>query len=149
MIANGVSCALFKFVCLVATVVFTNITAQSQSGTWTDPATGLTWALHDNGKAVNWSQANNYCRNLNLAGYTNWRLPTIDELAAMHDPNRANRMHIKGGIQVTGWEWSSNTQNAFGEISARTFDFSYGRRDSYPAQRDIPLRALCVRRSGN
>ena len=62
MIANGVSCALFKFMCLVATVVFTNITAQSQSGIWTDPATGLTWALHDNGKAVNWSQANNYCR---------------------------------------------------------------------------------------
>ena len=148
MTTNTVLCVLLKFVGLVVTVVMFTMSAWSQSGTWTDPATGLTWALQDSGQAVNWNQANNYCRNLNLAGLTNWRLPTIDELAAMHDPNRANRMHIKGGIQLTGWEWSSNTQNDFGNISARTFDFSYGKRGSYPALRVSQMRALCVRRSG-
>ena len=147
MTTDAVLCALLKFLCLVATIVIISMSAWSQSATWTDPATGLTWARQDNGNAVNWNKANNYCQNLNLAGFTNWRLATIDELGAVHDPNRANRMHIKGGIQVTGWEWSSNSQNDFGNMSARTFDFGYGRRDSYPAQRETPLRALCVRRS--
>ena len=148
MTTNTVLCALLKFLCLVATIVIISMSARSQSATWTDPATGLMWARQDNGNAVNWNQANNYCRNLNLAGFTNWRLPTIDELAAIHDLNRANRMHIKGGIQLTGWEWSSNTRNDFGNISARTFDFSYGRRGSYPAIRVNQMRPLCVRRSG-
>jgi hypothetical protein len=147
MTANSILSALVKLASLVATVATISMTAWPQSGTWTDPATDLTWASQDNGKAVNWSQANSYCRDLNIAGFTNWRLPTIDELAAMHDPNRANRMHIKGGIQLTGWEWSSNSQNEGGIISALTFDFGYGKRTYYPAIRDSQMRALCVRRS--
>jgi len=50
-------------------------------GYWVDPDTGLMWAGKDNnGKDVNWRQATKYCRNLRLAGYSDWRLPTIDEL---------------------------------------------------------------------
>jgi Protein of unknown function (DUF1566) len=48
--------------------------------TWTDPDTGLMWAKKDNGADVNWNQASNYCTKLQLAGYSDWRLPTIEEL---------------------------------------------------------------------
>jgi hypothetical protein len=143
--------ALLELACVGAIVVVVNHTAwsqagTSQSGTWTDPATSLMWALQDNGKAVNWDQANNYCRTLSLAGFKNWQLPTLDELVAMRDPNRANRMHIKGGIQLTGWEWSSNTEKEGGIVtSARTFDFGMAMRGSYPAIRLSQMRALCVR----
>ncbi len=30
--------------------------------------------------AKNWSDAEEYCQNLNLANYSDWRLPTLDEL---------------------------------------------------------------------
>jgi hypothetical protein len=36
------------------------------------------------GKAGNWNHAMKYCRRLNYAGYTDWRLPTSDELTAVH-----------------------------------------------------------------
>ena len=54
-------------------------------GHWTDPSTGLMWAGKDNGKAVIWHDAVGYCRNLRLAGYSDWRLATLDELASLVD----------------------------------------------------------------
>src|ERR1700722_8967301 len=54
--------------------------ASAQSGTWTDPATGLMWAAKDNGKDVSWNKAMKYCRDLRLAGFSDWRLAAIDEL---------------------------------------------------------------------
>ena len=53
---------------------------------WTDSSTRLMWmvqAADNNGQGYNWKQAKNYCANLNLAGYSDWRLPTIDELRGL------------------------------------------------------------------
>jgi len=36
-------------------------------------------------KELNWSKANKYCKNLNLRGVNNWRLPTIEELFTITD----------------------------------------------------------------
>ncbi len=36
------------------------------------------------GKAGNWNHAMNYCRRLIYAGYSDWRLPTADELIHVH-----------------------------------------------------------------
>ncbi len=66
--------------------------------TYVDPATKLMWqdvpytdaedgAYVRNravGKAGDWRYAVNYCRKLNYAGYTDWRLPTADELMDIH-----------------------------------------------------------------
>jgi len=35
-------------------------------------------------KAGTWKHASSYCKRLNYAGYSNWRLPTSDELTAVH-----------------------------------------------------------------
>lgn len=36
------------------------------------------------GKAGKWNQAAKYCRRLHYAGYSDWRLPTSDELSDVH-----------------------------------------------------------------
>ena len=54
-----------------------------------------------NGSDVNWPQARDYCAKLTLAGYSNWRLATIDELAGIYDETQSgNSCHIKGGIKL-------------------------------------------------
>ncbi len=113
---------------------------------WTDPATGLTWTKQDNGSDVNWNQANAYCFNMRLGGYTDWRLPTIDELQDIYDVNaNVNSYHVKGNLQLSEyWQWSSSSGNASGE--AWRFTFSHGGRISGPLGFGGGKRALCVRR---
>ena len=52
---------------------------------WVDPSTSLMWTAKDNGKDLNWKQAMRYCRDLRLAGYSDWSLPTIDQLQGIYD----------------------------------------------------------------
>jgi Protein of unknown function (DUF1566) len=114
--------------------------------TWTDPATGLMWAGRDNGRNLTWREAGEYCNNLKLEGYSNWRLPTISELSDLYDPAHAvNGWHIKGGIAVSGLEWSSEARNASGE-EARFFSFRDAKHSGLRIASD--RRALCVRRAG-
>jgi hypothetical protein len=122
---------------------------------WTDPATRLTWAKEDNGSDVNWQEALDYCRYLQLGGYSDWRLPTINELQGIYDQSSnvagllsgpAGTWHVKGKIQLSGWEWSSSAGKDYGR--AWFFFFGGGRRDSVPVSNSFQNRALCVRRSG-
>jgi hypothetical protein len=112
---------------------------------WKDPDTGLMWAKRDNGSDVNQNQAVEYCRNLNLAGFRDWRLPETDELAGLYDPSVAQRLpdyevHVRGGIQMTGyWFWSAGEE--------RPLNFTNGKWDSAHNVGYV-RRALCVRRSG-
>lgn len=47
---------------------------------------GLEWATTSNGENMPWPEAIAYCEALNLAGHADWRLPTLDELADLHEP---------------------------------------------------------------
>jgi hypothetical protein len=124
---------------------------------WTDPATGLMWTKNDNGSGVNWNQANAYCTNLRLDAYSDWRLPTIDELEGIYDtsvnipvvwPNGASAVfHVKGNLGLSGNTWSSSQGNAAGEF----WDFSFRNRmrlSYHPYYGSNGHSALCVRRSG-
>ena len=53
------------------------------AGSWTDAKSGLTWQNPPAGEKLEWDEAKKYCDNLNLAGHTDWRLPTIDELRSL------------------------------------------------------------------
>lgn len=52
------------------------------SAVWSDAGTGLIWQ-NDNVKVADWFEAVEFCENLNLAGSTSWRLPTISELRTL------------------------------------------------------------------
>lgn len=89
-------------------------------GYWIDPSTGLMWTKTDNGRDVSWKAAMKYCRNLRLAGYSDWRLPTVAELQGIYDrtaeaPGLAGEhskdsttWHVKGSLFLTAYEWSSD-----------------------------------------
>jgi len=125
------------------------------ASTWKDSMTGLMWTNNDNGRDLTWQQAMDYCRNLNFVGYSDWRLPTIDELQRIHDPtvNSSGRwsdgspatFHIRGNLQPSGWEWSS-TQ---GRVPGQAWNFSFADVQPGLARIDgnLNLRAMCVRRS--
>jgi hypothetical protein len=125
------------------------IAREKSSEIWTDPATGLTWAKDDSYWGKTWQQATDYCRSLRLAGYTDWRLPTIDELQGIYDPHtNVDGDHVNGNLKLTlpYSEWSSSQEYASGE--AWIFDFRNGWRSSYQLNIQYTNRALCVRRSG-
>ena len=132
-------------------------------GYWGDSSTGLVWAANDNGKDVTWDNALKYCRNLSLAGYSDWRLPSIDELQGIYDDSGFTASHpkdvvpvlagkAKGGLLLTGArEWSSNRvldDRGHSTGYAWEYDFPHGRRWKDPLGYTGNLRALCVRSSG-
>jgi hypothetical protein len=120
---------------------------------WTDPATGLSWTREDNGSDVNWNHAITYCTNLRLGGYSDWRLPTIDELQGIFDIDIANQghwpngntvtWHVKGNLKLSGAHWSSNQKDA---KEAWCISFSHGQKYYIDSNDSYSLRALCVRR---
>jgi hypothetical protein len=135
-------------------------------GYWVDPATKLMWAAKDNGKDVTWKQAMKYCQKLQIAGYSDWRLATLPELAQIYDPKleapglagysgkqRAFTWHVKGNLFLTGDQWSRiRPTDDRGRPTgyAWHYDFNEGREDKDPTgwpYSDAGMRALCVRGS--
>jgi len=123
---------------------------------WTDPATGLMWTKKDNGSDLDWRHASDYCRNIQLASHGDWRLPTIDELEGLFDGSAYEAVrgnydfgqvyHVKGNLQLSGWQWSS-TLGKPSSVEAWRFTFS-GERHPFRISDGNALRALCVRHSG-
>ena len=55
-----------------------------QDQKYTDAEDGAYASERSVRKAGKWNHAVNYCRRLNYAGYSDWRLPTSDELTSVH-----------------------------------------------------------------
>jgi hypothetical protein len=68
------------------------------------PAAGLMVQKTDISSRVQWDTANSLCENSTLSGYTDWRLPTKDELAVLY-----NERNTIGGFVQSGYSeyWSS------------------------------------------
>jgi hypothetical protein len=134
------------------------------SNTWVDPSIGLMWAGRDNGKDLSWKKAVKYCRDLRLAGYSDWRLGSLGELEGIYDKNansagesprsrwhdaESMTFHVKGNLFLTGNEWtSSQRMDDRGRPSgyAWRYDFNEGREfDGDELSFSINKRALCVR----
>jgi len=116
---------------------------------WSDPATGLMWTKSDNGSDVTAQEALNYCIDLQLAGYSDWQLPTIDQLATISDAAVTGSgwgQHVKGNLQISGFEWGASFKKT--RLVPWTFNFYDGSRLEGPLG-ERQDRALCVRHSGN
>lgn len=64
-------------------------------GTVLDKKTQLMWAAEDNGAYITWEDAKKYCEEFNRGGYSDWRLPTREELEELEDPDQKNRYGYK------------------------------------------------------
>ena len=101
-------------------------------GTVLDTWTNLMWAAKDNGNDINWANAKSYCENYRGAGYTDWRMPTQDELAGLYDVGKGytpvcavsgdtEKVHLNNLINLSCWcAWASETR---GSSVAAFFDF--------------------------
>jgi|WetSurMetagenome_2_1015567.scaffolds.fasta_scaffold267851_1 hypothetical protein len=97
------------------------------NATWTDNATGLTWPVKDNGSSVSPNQANGYCSSLRAGGFSDWRLPKIDELESVYDSKVSKAYKAKGPIVLSDSCALSGSTNSSGEVW--TFCFSSGGRN--------------------
>jgi hypothetical protein len=102
-----------------------------------------------------------YCRDLRLAGYSDWKLATLGELEGIYDknanapgragpgPGRPFAFHVKGNLFLTGNQWSSTRlEDDRGHPSgyAPRFDFNEGRVfNGDEVWFYTNKRALCVR----
>lgn len=148
---------------ILVTVIACCGLAQSVGGSWVDPSTGLMWTAKDNGQDVSWKSAMKYCRNRRLAGYSDWRLASLEELKGIYDKNaRAPGLagphgddpfmwHVKGDLFLTGNQWSSTrVSDGHGHITgyAYRYDFNAGKAfDGDELYFSHFERALCVRGS--
>ena len=120
-------------------------------GTVLDTKTGLMWAARDNGSDINWRDAKEYCENYRGGGYTDWRMPGIDELAVLYDRSKSYKAECWGGfdihltelIHLTCWcAWARETK---GGSSAAYFHFRTGTRGTAPQSNSSIHRVLPVR----
>ena len=70
-------------------------------------------------KHINWANAKSYCENYRGGGYTDWRMPTQDELAGLYDANKSRpgacnssySIHTTELIDITCFgPWASETR---------------------------------------
>ena len=96
-------------------------------GTVLDQNTGLMWGAEDEG-VLNFQGARKYCSDLRLAGYNDWRLPTMKELQSLYiqEKGSLNKGFITQLISVNGWIWSSDYRKEDYCLKVATFNFSYG-----------------------
>lgn len=128
-----------------------------EDGTVLDTKAKLMWAAKDNGSDINWANAKSYCENYRGGGYTDWRMPTLDELEGLYDENKP-----RPGACYQGWDihvateliditcyapWASETRGS--DVADFSFvkTFMYGKREWKPksydrgATRALPVRA--------
>lgn len=109
-----------------------------------DAYTGLMWSLQDNGKDIDWYEAKTFCENYSAGGYSDWRLPDIDELATLYTGDKSNKdgFFISEHFKITDCcIWSS--YDTMG--GALVFSFKSGRRPAMYISDTYQLRALPVR----
>lgn len=131
---------------ILLTVALRGGEASGKKPAWIDPATHLMWATADSGSGVSFTQAAIFCRASSLAGYHDWRLPSIDELQTLFGgPADEGGHHVLGPVKLTGWIWSSSPGRESGERWG--LDFGDGGRASLVMGDSGLNRALCVHQS--
>jgi hypothetical protein len=96
-----------------------------------------------NNNTVTWSTGNSLCGNSTLDGYTDWRLPTKDELAVMY-----NERNTIGGFKngQYDWYWSSTVHSTSGSSTYYWVqNFGSGAQDSTKYYSTTYTRCRCVR----
>ncbi len=90
----------------------------------TDNLTGLMWPKAAQNTASSWTNALDYANNLTLCGYSDWRLPNVNELESLLNSERASSadwLNSQGfsGVQSVNYYWTSSVSNYDGRAWIR------------------------------
>ena len=90
-------------------------------GTVTDHRTELMWTQKDSyadlGECRNWYKSKNYVNELKTGGYSDWRMPTIEELKTIFERSKSNSNYRGAPSRLdpifasfgAWWYWTSRT----------------------------------------
>jgi len=95
-----------------------------------DNITKMMWQKSDDSKKRSWENAKKYCKTLHFAGFSDWRLPNIDELVSITDKNSVHPTIYPEFKAKQVYYWSSSSvvkpnekSNAWGVL----FKYGYNR----------------------
>lgn len=112
-------------------------------GTISDSATGLVWQKDENATA-NHSGAALACGNLALAGYSDWRLPSVTELMSIADYSKKDpAIDTTAFPGVSLYQYGTSTISSVSASDAWYVDFAMGVVDTNPTI--YPTYYRCVR----
>ncbi len=115
------------------------------NGTVTDMITGLVWQKETAPGTYTWQQALDYAKNLTLAGYSDWRLPNINELQTLvNSPSEPAIYPVFRWNTVSSSYWSSTTYNLY-TYAAWRVHFLSGSVGSIYAYKINDYHVRCVR----
>ncbi|MCG3158859.1 MAG: hypothetical protein DKINENOH_05503 [bacterium] len=109
-----------------------------------DHATGLTWQQGGSKEWVNFAEAQKYLEQLNrekFAGYSDWRLPTLEEAMSLMEPEKRNGdLHIDPVFDKNQrWIWTADQEASGGAWCVR---FSFGTCDRNDVLSNLVVRAV-------
>ena len=108
-----------------------------------DNEINLEWQDNTEGSGMIWEVAITHCETLTLEGYSDWRLPNVNELRRIVDRSKFDPAIVTGFTNVSlKYYWSSSTYEGLKE-KAWTVDFEYGRVS--PRTKNSPYYVRCIR----
>ena len=101
------------------------------------------WQKEDDGVKRNWENAKEYCSNLSLDNYSNWRLPTIEELYYLGDMTKVKPAIDTNYFDIeNSYYWSATT---YKNDSSRAWLVDFKSGDDSWHLKSYKVLALCVR----
>jgi len=111
---------------------FENDFVDNYDGTVTDKATGLMWQKGGSSKTLENRGAKKYIKQLNkkqFAGYSDWRMPTVEELASLIKKSKTKGIHLDSifdNQQVSCWTVDMSEPRHFKNSEAWIVSFKHG-----------------------
>ena len=111
----------------------------------TDTRTNLMWSVNDvSDDELDFEDAGKACAALNLAGFTDWRLPTVEELFLLADRTRTNPAIDTEAFPTCKGDWYRGS-TPYASDSGCAWLVYFGGGDASIGRHDYEARVRAVR----
>ena len=125
----------------ISTLIYSEFSRNS-IGVVTDNITKLMWQDDISSVSLEWLNAINYCENLTLNSFNDWKLPNKTELLSIVDYNKSSPSISTFLNTKLGYYWSSSTSND-DKMEAWIINFKLGHTNKNNKNKSLYVR--CVR----
>lgn len=137
---------IFLSLLISSNILLADYSRDETSSIVIDNASSLEWQDDLITDKMRWNQAVGYCKSLELGSYSDWRLPSKQELDGLIDKKRnvpSISEEFQNTISYRYWTSTTNTTSRRDTSRAWYVNFSYGHKDSF-SKEDI-YHVRCVR----